>query len=165
METSCATDVIVSRGSHHRSLNSDGLLVIALSVMHVGPDPQRALVVGTEIVTSDILLTIGVVVCLNSTGKSLISPCDRLIVDFSATVAIFITRGEVSELITTSNLNRLTRAELGLDLGGSNGVVSSIELVKLLVEVLRDSGCLECASLSGLLVASAIDERKMDWCN
>jgi hypothetical protein len=34
--------------------------------VHVGPDPQRALVIGTEIVTSDILLTIGVVVCLRS---------------------------------------------------------------------------------------------------
>jgi len=66
MEASCATDVIVNRGSHHWSLNSDSFLVITLSVVHVGPDPQRALIVGTEIVTSDILLTIGVVVCLRS---------------------------------------------------------------------------------------------------
>lgn len=129
METSSATNVVVNGGSHHGRLNSDGLLVLALLVFHVGPDPQRALVVGTEIVASDILLTIGVIVCLCSAAKSLISPCDGLIVDVSATVAIFIILGEVSELITTGNLNALTRAELSLNLGGGNGVVSSIELV------------------------------------
>ena len=165
METSSATNVIVNRGSHHWGLNSDGLLVLALSVVHVGPDPQRALVVGTKIVTSDILLTIGVIVFLCSAAKSLISPCDGLIVDFSATVAIFIILGEVSELITTGNLNTLTRAELSFNLGGGNGVISSIELVELDVVVLGDSVCSKNASLSGLLFASAIDERKMDWHN
>lgn len=90
METSSATNEVVSWGSHHRSLDSDSLLVVTLSVLHVSPDPQRALVVGTKIVSSDVLLTIGVIVVLGLFAESLVSPGNGGIVDLGAAVAIFV---------------------------------------------------------------------------
>jgi len=118
VETSSAANEVICWGAHHRGLHSHSLLVVAGGVLHVGPDPQRALVVGTKIVASHILLTELVVVCLSSLAESGVSPLDRGVVDLSASVANFISIVEISELGTSSLLDGLSRAELGLNLRG-----------------------------------------------
>ena len=68
-------------------------------------------------------------------------------------------------MVSSCLLDDLTRVELGLDLGGSNWVVTSVKHVQLLVEVLRDGDSVESAGLRGLLVTSGGDGRQVNWRN
>ena len=116
MVTSGAANEIVSRCAHHRRLNCDSLLVITHTVLHIVPDPQRALVERTKIVTSDILLTELVIISLCLFAEAIVSPLDRGVVDLSTTVAFFVHFSEVSKLLASFLLDGLARVELGLDL-------------------------------------------------
>ena len=136
VETSGAANEIVSRCAHHRRLNRDSLLVIAYIVLHIVPDPQRTLVERTKIVTSDILLTKLVIVCLGLFAEAFVSPLDRGIVDLSATIAFLVHFSEVSELLSSFLLDGLAGAELGLDLRSCNRIISGIKLVKEVILVL-----------------------------
>lgn len=151
MEASGTLDEVISRGAHHWGLHCHSLLVLALSVLHEGPDPQRALVVGAKVVTSDVLLAELVVVGLGSVAEALVSPLDRLVVDLGAPVANLVILVEVRELVATSDLHRLTRVDLGLHLGGGDWVVAGVEPVEEIVVVLSDGDGLELTRLSRLL--------------
>ena len=100
------------------------------------PDPQRAFVVRAKIVTSDILLTKLVIICLGSVAEAIIGPLDGGIIDLSAAVACFIGFSKVSKLFASFLLDGLTGAEFGLDLSGSNWIVSRIQLVEEVILVL-----------------------------
>jgi hypothetical protein len=58
---------------------------------------------------------------------------------------------EISTEVTGVNLDLLARGHLGLHLGSSDGIVTSIELVQLSVNVLGYSDSLESARLLSLL--------------
>jgi len=118
VEAGGALNEVVIRGSHHRRLDSHGLLVIARGVLHEGPDPQRSLVVWAQIVPSHVLLAELVVVGLGCLAQSLVSPSDGGVVDLSASATNLIILVEVGELGTAMELDFLSRAELCLDLRG-----------------------------------------------
>ena len=163
MEASSAANEVISGGAHHRGLHGHCLLVVTLFVVHECPDPQRALVVGTKIVTSDVLLAKGIVVSLSLLAESRVGPLDGGVIDLGASVANLIVFVEVGELSTTFSLDCLSGAELGLDLGSSDGVVASVELVEPVVLVLSDCDGLELAVSGSLLVTRCGDRGQMDW--
>ena len=62
VEAGCCTNEVIGWGSHHRRPDGDGGLSLVGIVVHEGPDPERAFVVGPLVVTSDHLDTELVVV-------------------------------------------------------------------------------------------------------
>jgi len=147
MEAGSTADEVVVRGSHHWRPDSHSSMVLARFVIHVGPDPQRSRVVGAHIVTCHKLRAKLIVVVLGSSTESRISPSNGGIVDLSTPVANLVSLMEVSVQNTSMDLDFLARADLSLDLGGCNLVVTSVKLVKLLINVLRHSDCLELTRL------------------
>ena len=135
VESGRAADEVVGRGAHHWRLDGHGLLVVTGLITHVGPDPEGALVVGAKIIASHVLLTELVIVGLGCGAETVVSPSDGLVVDLGTPIANFVVRVEVRELVAALDLDGLTRAELSLDLGGGDGVVACIELVKPVVLV------------------------------
>jgi len=67
-----------------------------LSVLHVGPDPKRAFVVRSHVISSDQLGSIIIVAFLGGFTEFAVSPLDRFIVDLGTALANFISLMEVS---------------------------------------------------------------------
>jgi len=160
VESSSASDEVVGGSAHHRGLHGHRLLVFARCVLHVCPDPQRSSVVRSKIVTSDHLHTVLLVVGLGGFTSIIESPLNRLVVNLSASVSLLIGNIELSVCVSSCLLECLTGNELGLDLGGSDGVETRIELVELAVNALRDSGGLNGTLLGS--VTSAVDVRQVN---
>ena len=74
------------------------------------PDPQRSLVVRAKIVTSDILLTKLVIVCLGFFAEAIIGPLDRGIIDLSAAIAFLVKFTEIGKLFASFLLDGLAGA-------------------------------------------------------
>ena len=75
----------------------------------------------------------------------LISPLDTEIVDFGTAIANLILLVEVSKLIAGVLLDLLARGDFSFDFTGCNWVVTSVELVELLINTLRNCDGFHCA--------------------
>jgi len=154
MEASSSLNEVGDGSAHHGGLDGDGRVVFSGGVLHVGPDPKGSFIIGTEIITGNHLDTVLVVVGLGGLAEFAVGPGDRCIVDIGATHANLIGLVEISTEVTRVNLDLLARRHLGLGLGSGDGVETSIELVQLSVNVLRDSDSLKSASALSFLTVS-----------
>ena len=68
----------------------------------------------------------------------LISPLDTEIVDFGTAIAYLVLLVEVSKLIAGVLLDLLARSDFSLNFTGCYWVVTSVELVELLINTLRN---------------------------
>jgi len=159
VEAGSSTDVVVSGSAHHGGRDSHSRVVLGLGVIHVSPNPKRAGVVGTLIVTGDHLDTIFVVAGFGGLAKLAVGPGDGSIVHVGATVADLIGVVEDSVGVSSVNLHVLARAHLNLHLGGSDGVHAGIELVHVSIEVLGNGDGLDSARSLG---AGSVDLGKMN---
>lgn len=151
VEASSGLDGVGGGSAHHGGLDGNGRVVFSDIVGHVGPDPKGSFIIGTFIITGDHLDAVLVVVGLGGLAEFAVGPGDRCIVDVGTTHANFVSLMEISTEVTGVNLDLLARGHLGLHLGSSDGIVTSIELVQLSVNVLGYSDSLESARLLSLL--------------
>ena len=142
MESSGTLDEVIGWSAHHCGADGFHGLVTVLGVVHHGPDPQWALVVGSLVVTSGHDLSIVLVSCPGTCTQVVVSPLDGCVINLSASVTDFISLVEVSEDVAACLLNSLTRANFCFDFGCRDWIVASVELVKELVVILGDSDSL-----------------------
>ena len=90
VEASSRSDEVVSGRAHHRGLDGVGVGSQVLSVVHVGPDPKRALVVRSFVGSGDHLDAKLVVVRLSLLAQLTVSPRDSFVVNVSTTVALLV---------------------------------------------------------------------------
>lgn len=107
VETSSLRDVVVHWSSHHWSLHHRLGLGSVVGVLHVGPDPEGASVVGSFILSDNELLTLRVV-SLDGIGACVLkSPIKSSLVDISAPVTDLIRLVEISCRVSSSSLDGL----------------------------------------------------------
>lgn len=108
MEASGAADEVVSWGSHHSRLGSQGGVIFALCVFHHGPDPQGSLVVRSHVCSGDQFGSILVVTSFSFWAEVFVSPADSFVVDVSASVSLLVINVEISIFNTSMLLNALS---------------------------------------------------------
>ena len=165
VEASCSRDWVGGGSAHHGRLRNHLRFVVTLSVLHESPDPERSFVVRTLVVSSHKFLALSVVVVSSSLADTIVGPFDGLIVDFSTSVANFVSLMEVSVSIATLDLDSLSGANLGLHFGGRDRVVSSVEHIEEVVLVLGDSHGLEHTWLANISSTFSVDLWEMDRCD
>ena len=162
VETGRSPNEVVSWCAHHGRPDHHRLLVLGLLVVHVGPDPERTLVVGAHIIARYEFLPILIVVRFSCLREVVVGPLDGVVVDLSAPVAYLIESVEVWSGCAGMLLNSLAGGDLSLHLGGSDRVVTSIKLVKLAIDILRHGNRVKLAA-GYSRVATGVDLRKVDW--
>jgi hypothetical protein len=162
MESSCWFHSVVCWSSHHRRSYSHCSLQIVHWVIHEMPNPKRTLIVGTQIITSNELDTVSLIVSLLLFVQLAVSPIYWKVIDFCASITYLIFCVEISRRITSMLLDFLAWTKFGFHFSSCYRVKACVTMVKILIMIFCNSNCLQ---LTGSCLGGTITVyfRKMNW--
>jgi len=142
VEASGCTNWIVSWGAHHWWLDHGLSFLVIVVILKIFPDPERASIEWSKIVTDHKLLT-KLIVSSNSLLIGLWKgPLEWLLIDVSASVTNLIELVEISVFFTPLYMDWLSWHHLSLHFDSTNLKLASIKLVKSIVIVFGNSDAL-----------------------
>lgn len=142
MEASSLRHDVVNRSAHGRRLHNHLRPVSRWRVSHIGPNPVRPLVVGTEVIASDKFDPELVIVALGLWEQVIVGPCDRFIIYVSAPIANFILHLKRNISASSAYLYFLPRTHFALHFRCRLRMVSRVHWVVIAVVVLGHSHCI-----------------------